>query len=203
MSPHAPLRFLNIDEYAFAGAAEPFAVEESRAWKAAYGYVADRLTTPDPKLGRSGPICPFAYASTARKLVRVGVSRLEPGHRGRLVKAVRDAEAAFDKAAEQASAKHLTSVILALPRFDSEEGRAEIEATQKSLKSGFVANGKMVGQFYPGCTESGLHNPDFRPLDAPLPFIAIRHMVERDEPFMVTPADRASFALRFKREMVH
>ena len=55
----------------------------------------------------------------------------------------------------------------------------------------------MIGQFYPGCAENGLWNPDFRPLDSPLPMLAIRHMVESDLPFLTRetdpPEERSSF----------
>ncbi|MFX7961117.1 DUF6875 domain-containing protein, partial [Acinetobacter baumannii] len=56
---------------------------------------------------------------------------------------------------------------------------------QREAKLRFVQQGRMIGQFYPGCAEPGLHSPSFRPLDAPVPFIAIRHMAIQDAPFML------------------
>ena len=44
--------------------------------------------------------------------------------------------------------------------------------------------GLMIGQFYPGCDEAGIRNPDFRPLQSPIPLLAIRHMVNSDFPFL-------------------
>jgi hypothetical protein len=46
-----------------------------------------------------------------------------------------------------------------------------------------LARNRMIGLMYPGSDAPGLWNRDFRPLRAPLPVLAIRHMVEHDAPF--------------------
>jgi hypothetical protein len=61
-----------------------------------------------------------------------------------------------------------------------------IEAVQHDQKTRFVHDGLMLGQFYPGCTVAGLHNPHFPALDAPLPLLAVRHMVASDFLFLDT-----------------
>jgi len=55
---------------------------------------------------------------------------------------------------------------------------------QQELKPEFVAKGIMIGQFHPYCLESGLWNQNFRPLQAPVPLLAIRYMVLTDFPFL-------------------
>jgi len=60
----------------------------------------------------------------------------------------------------------------------------QIDSVQAECKSAFVERGLMVGQFYPGHQQGGLHNPDFKPLDAPLPMLAVRKMVASDYPFL-------------------
>jgi hypothetical protein len=44
----------------------------------------------------------------------------------------------------------------------------------------------MVGQFHPACPQPGLWSEDFRPLQAPIPLLAIRHMVSSDLPFLMS-----------------
>ncbi len=41
----------------------------------------------------------------------------------------------------------------------------------------------MLGQFYHGCPQAGVHNPRFRPLSTPYPLFAVRYMVKDDELF--------------------
>jgi hypothetical protein len=92
-----------------------------------------------------------------------------------------------------------------------------IDEAQRRLKNQFVAMGLMIGQFYPGCQEPGLWNPQFRPLQSPLALLAVRHMVSSDFPFLAAnpewierylkkfapsiPATvRSTLAMRFDRQ---
>jgi hypothetical protein len=59
-----------------------------------------------------------------------------------------------------------------------------VEEVQAETKPIFVPRNLMVGQFYPSCPQIGLHNVTFRPLQAPIPMIAVRHMVPSDLPFL-------------------
>ena len=43
----------------------------------------------------------------------------------------------------------------------------------------------MIGLFEPHSNDKGLINPDFRPLRAPVPLLAIRSLVENDAPFVL------------------
>ncbi|MFX8301094.1 DUF6875 domain-containing protein, partial [Acinetobacter baumannii] len=98
------------------------------------------------------------------------------------------AEIVFSQQAkDMASAddRMFAAAILVLPRLASKAGAVLLNQLQREAKLRFVQQGRMIGQFYPGCAEPGLHSPSFRPLDAPVPFIAIRHMAIQDAPFML------------------
>ena len=60
----------------------------------------------------------------------------------------------------------------------------DLEAVQRNQKTKFVEQGLMLGQFYPGCTVAGLHNPEFPALDSPLPLLAMRQMAPTDFAFL-------------------
>lgn len=60
-----------------------------------------------------------------------------------------------------------------------------INEAQRRLKERSIAMGLMIGQFYPGCEEPGVRNPEFKPLQSPLPLLAIRYMVGSDLPFLI------------------
>ncbi|MFJ9743824.1 DUF6875 domain-containing protein, partial [Streptomyces sp. NPDC101166] len=72
----------------------------------------------------------------------------------------------------------------------------DIESVQHDQKTKFVQQGLMLGQFYPGCTVPGLHNPSFPALDAPLPMLAIRYMAPTDFPFLNSRHDWMDFYLQ-------
>ena len=60
----------------------------------------------------------------------------------------------------------------------------KIDKAQQVLKEKSVPNGLMIGQFYPGCAAPGIRNSGFKPLQSPIPLLAIRHMVGSDLPFL-------------------
>ena len=65
----------------------------------------------------------------------------------------------------------------------------------------------MVGFFEPNSEDRGLINPDFRPLRAPIPLLAIRLLVENDAPFvlrnpLLAPIYLAKFPFKGSRRLV-
>ncbi|MEV0299065.1 DUF6875 domain-containing protein [Nocardia sp. NPDC050710] len=158
-------------------AAHPRAAE-LRRWTREY------LCQPHPDLGRTGPVCP--YTSRAITNCFLWAAFIE----GR----------AIDAEVLTAVVDDLYDLFPALPPRDEPESRLkavlvvfpdltefeDIDAVQIERKSRFVEKGLMLGQFYPGCTAPGLHNPDFPALDAPLPMLAVRCMAPTDFPFLNT-----------------
>lgn len=55
-----------------------------------------------------------------------------------------------------------------------------LDIAHSSIKSEFVRNGLMVGQFHKNCDERGIYNPGFKVSVSPFPLIAIRHMAIHD-----------------------
>ncbi|AHD19712.1 hypothetical protein Y013_02825 [Rhodococcus pyridinivorans SB3094] len=78
--------------------------------------------------------------------------------------------------------RSLKTLVTVLPDLT---GFEVIDVVHTEFKSRFVEHGFMLGQFYPGCTQPGLWNHDFHPLDAPLPMLVARHMMTTDFPFLV------------------
>jgi hypothetical protein len=100
----------------------------------------------------------------------------------------------------QASREYLTFVI-ALPNFDMTSS-TKLDELQRQLKDEFVPQGLMIGQFHPQCPQPGLWNPQFRPLQSPIPLLALRRMVASDLPFLVgSCAHASSYLTNFAREI--
>jgi len=166
-------------------------------------YAAEFLTSGHAELGRSGAVCPFTSGAIQRGLLRMTASDLETLDQGLLVDAVDYFRRTFREAGELKSdpSEIYRSIIIVFPALPELPGRTLIERVQKSLKPAYVDDGLMIGEFYPGCGASGLHNPDFRPLNAPVTSLAIRHMTIWDGPFMVEDERFVqSFRRRFGEE---
>jgi hypothetical protein len=79
--------------------------------------------------------------------------------------------------------QHFRTIIVGFPNADDSAGHAALKRLQAQLKLYSFLRGLMIGRFHPQSEDPGLWNPHFRPLRAPLPMLAIRHMVENDAPF--------------------
>jgi hypothetical protein len=143
------------------------------------------LVSDHPELGRTGPVCPFSKPSMKRGLFFLAYDEVsvDTGSTIGRILLYRDLHAEIAAELNEKERQFLTIVIL-LPSFD-EENPTELNDLQAHLKDEFVTQGLMVGQFHPRCQERGLWNQDFRPLQAPLPLLAIRYMVPSDLPFLV------------------
>jgi hypothetical protein len=77
------------------------------------------------------------------------------------------------------------AIIVLLPMLPASRVAEMVDAVQKKLKPGYIREGFMIGEFYPGCPAPGLHNPAFRPLQTPVASLAIREITPFDAPFMI------------------
>ncbi|MGW5380014.1 DUF6875 domain-containing protein [Nocardia sp. NPDC003999] len=150
---------------------------ELRRWTREY------LCHSHPDLGRPGPVCPYtSHAITHRYLWAAYFD----GHDidiGRITAIADDLYDLFPALPPQEAPESLFKAVLAV--FPDLTDYPSIDAVQRQQKTKFVDKGLMIGQFYPGCTYPGLHNPAFPALDAPLPILAVRHMAPTDYPFLV------------------
>ncbi|MFB8278681.1 DUF6875 domain-containing protein [Nocardia colli] len=145
-------------------------------------YIGDYLVRPHPELGRDGPVCPFVRHTITHRSLWVAVV---PGGDDLTAETM---TAALDDAFEihrglrtEADARMLASATI----FPGLTRHELIDSVHLAGKTAVVEQGLMLGQFYPGCGVSGLWNKDFRPLDAPLPMLVIRKMMNTDFPFLV------------------
>jgi len=161
-----------------------FAIDEHPSAPTVRRWAVEYLCHPHRDLGRRGPVCPFAGPSITRRLFWAAFVPGTDVGEDRMRAIADDLAELFpalppDTGADAA----LKAVVVVFPDLTDYE---LIERVQNERKSDFVVQGLMLGQFYPGCTVSGLRNSEFQALDAPLPMLAVRHMVGSDFPFLTT-----------------
>jgi hypothetical protein len=152
-----------------------------REWATAY------LTAPHPELGRQGPVCPFTAPSINKELFWVGCVDRPDLTADDIERTVAGMVTEFHHLPPTEGPDALLKTILIL--FPTVTVYNMIDEAQRRLKKEFVAMGLMIGQFYPGCEEPGIRNPQFRPLQSPLAILAIRHMVSSDFPFLTAKVE--------------
>ena len=151
-----------------------------------------------PELGRTGAVCPFTRQAAKIDTVRLGISHASPSDKEKAFAPIRDGFGELEKIASKPGMRHFRTVIVGFPGCDSNKGIAMLKRVQRRLRFYSLRRGKMIGMMHATSEDPGLWNPDFRPLRAPLPVLAIRHMVEQDAPFAAKhPPLMAAYLLRF------
>ncbi|NNH71362.1 hypothetical protein HLB23_16075 [Nocardia uniformis] len=161
---------------------------QGRAAETLLRWMDDYLPRPHPELGRPGAVCPFVRNSAAQQLIWAGSAGGGDALSAQRINHTLDD--AFElycglmrESPTDARRLTLVTVFPELTRYDM------IDAVHRARKTQVVAEGLMLGQFYPGCPVPGLWNRDFHPLDAPVPMLVLRPMMSTDFPFLVSRAD--------------
>ena len=156
------------------------------------------LSAPHPDLGREGPVCPYTRPAmeASALFVAMDTSRSITGptlrQHARLM--LREFHGIPTRK------ERLKCLLFVFPNL-GELQFGLIDETQKAMKVEFVMNGLMIGQFHPKCEEPGLWSSRFRPLKAPIPMLAVRHMAITDIAFLVSIDDcLAEYLRRFGDE---
>jgi hypothetical protein len=166
----------------------PAAHEASRAAPDAalatlLGWVETYLMNGHADLGRTGAVCPFTRQAAKLDTVRLAICDAGPDGEERAFSLMRASFKALEEIPAKPSMAHFRTVIVGFPGCAGEDGIAMLKRVQDRHKFYSLARNRMIGLMYAGSDAPGLWNPEFRPLRAPLPVLAIRHMVEHDAPF--------------------
>ncbi|HEX4953680.1 MAG TPA: YbaK/EbsC family protein [Thermoanaerobaculia bacterium] len=167
-------------------------------------WAEEYLSQPHPELGREGPVCPYVQTSMRKQLFFLTVRRGRDLNCPQVEEILSAYRRWFLEIEPTDGPDAIFKTILVLfPDLDPKAWNDVIEAVQGALKSEYVAQGLMIGEFHPGPPrKAGLWNPDFRPLQSPVPMLVIRHMVPTDFAFLRDERPLlATYLARFQRQI--
>lgn len=148
-------------------------------------WVSNFLAKPHSDLGRTGAVCPYVQYSEEKEYFKVGMFQDTDPEQDEIIDLITELKDVFVQmnSANKKDEKFKAITIL-FPNLNDAKVTEIIDGVQHKLKPEFVKQGMMIGQFYENCQEGGLRNSNFRPLQSPIPLLAIRYMVETDWPFL-------------------
>jgi hypothetical protein len=184
LSPREILSDIELGKIAEYDAAERRALIESAS------YVVNYLAMPHPDLGRPGPVCPFVPLALQKDLVQLTAARRVLRSKEELSLVMGSFPDFFDSIRPESqdllgNGVNYKAIIFIFNRVPTDHAPALIDAVQYELKPTYIRKGFLIGQFYPSSPARGLHNTNFRPCDAPMPSLAVRHITVFDAPFMI------------------
>lgn len=148
-------------------------------------WVQDFVAKSHPRLGRSGPVCPFVPHSIRANSMWLAVLRTKNLSLDQIADIVLGYKDVFlEQYPQEGVAAIKKTLLVILPDVDVADAPKIIDGTQKKLKPYFVEAGLMIGEFHKRNQVPGAHNPNFYPFQSPIPMFAIRHMVESDILFL-------------------
>jgi heptaprenyl diphosphate synthase len=172
-------------------------------------WLREYVAVADPRVGRTGPVCPFMPRALKQQEVELRVRRdIDGSSEQGLIKALR---AEIDDFGGAEPPKHgsgvlLESTVVVMPELDA-TGWTRLDAAYEPLKHTAVGSGKMIGNFHPRCGDKAIRNPDFEVSVAPVAMLAIRYMAPHDILFL-NDSERwfreydSRFGVRFARNLI-
>jgi hypothetical protein len=145
-------------------------------------WIENFLCCPHPDLGRRGPVCAFTKKSLEKGFCWLTVYEAEQPTCEEICDKVIKYQHWYGEIApheDEEDAQYKTLLIL-FPYLQEGEAQKLLEKVQKVLEADFIAKNLLLGHFYPQSEQPGLWSAKFRPMVAPIPLLAIRHIVQMD-----------------------
>ena len=161
-------------------------------------WIVNFVAKPNPKVGRQGPVCPFlprALQENTLSFFTLDAAVLNEEELDDSM--MRFAERFTQTEPCKGKARLNKSFVIVLENLTDADAAKVVEGSQSRLKRFFVERGLMLGEFHKNHQGTGLHSPEFRPLQSPVPLLVIRHMIPSDLPFLLRQADSLNNRVKF------
>lgn len=162
-------------------------------------WVKSYLARPHPEVGRKGSVCPYIPAALQRQSVSMTYLTYDEGTTDEEIEqTLLSYKDVFLEQNHHVLNSWLVVFVYVPSQSAFKKHRLEdpvlmasglVERVQRALKPSYIAEKLMIGQFYPGCSVTGIHNTDFKPFATQYPLIGIRHMMPQDLVFISEKID--------------
>ena len=142
---------------------------DSQSAKSILNWARQYLSRSNPNLGRKGPVCPFVEPSITKNNFWITINETSGNNEKLIHDLVIHFRNWFLELQPLEGPESLTKTILILFPNIKKLNFNNIDKVQKRLKPHFIKKGLMIGQFNDGCQEPGLRNPNYHPLQSPIP----------------------------------
>jgi heptaprenyl diphosphate synthase len=142
------------------------------------------ISKPHPCLGREGPICPFVWPSIQKNAFFMTFHYEVDVNNEVIIYLMRCYRDFFLRCFTTSTPERLYNSLLVVFPNIPEEDTPVVDEVARELKTGFVQSGLMIGEFHPRSSIAAARNPEFHPMVAPFPMLAIRNMALHDILFL-------------------
>lgn len=137
------------------------------------------VAAPEPRLGRSGPLCPFVPIALRQRLVFGTTVESDADPVVVLEQHVR-AFLATPPVPPDPTALNKTLLVV----FPSEVRGPSLTAAVREIKSGLIERGVTCGEFFPDSDDRSARGHQVRVARSPVPLVALRYLSSHDRLFL-------------------
>jgi hypothetical protein len=147
-------------------------------------WLEEYISRPHHELGREGAVCPFVAPAIDRNTLYMAFHYEVTGEEN-LIRDILNCYIPIfiDQPPADEPTRVYKTLLIVFPNIPEEETTV-LDRVHAQVKTEFVQNGLMIGQFHKQCPEPSARNPFFLVSIAPIPVIAIRHMAIHDILFL-------------------
>ena len=161
--------------------------ERFPAYAEIVAWIESFIVRPNAELGRAGAVCPRVRESIDRNLIKFATVCTEAGTTEEAVLKCEAFIEAFYALFPNRNDRSHSSLLVLFPNLEPNEASKFIDGGHRRLRTTFVKNGLMLGEFHSQSTVPGAHNPAFKAMRAPVPMFAVRAISEHDHIFLMRP----------------
>jgi hypothetical protein len=147
------------------------------------GWLKDYAMQDHADLGRTGSVCPFVKQATRLDTVRLGISLAGPKDEASVFAHIRSSFDDLKRIPAPPGKERLRTIAIGFPHCASADGIAMLDRVYARHKYYTLLRSRMIAFFHPGSGTHGLWNPAFRPMQSPVPVLAVRYLIEQDAAF--------------------
>ena len=149
-------------------------------------WADEYLAKPHPRLGRDGAVCPFVPPSIRSNVFFLAIhAEVDDTTTIEEIEALLASYVDVFFATEPTGEPErlLKTFLPAFPQMSPQRAFI-LDEVHARMKSFFVQQGMMIGQFHPLCQAVAARNPDFPNKISPVPLFALRHIAVHDILFL-------------------
>jgi hypothetical protein len=195
-----------LEELEDTGRTSELEENELTALRAVADWIKTFIAKPHPDLGRAGPVCPFVPWALDHRTLWLAPEQIADRDTADVAELMNGYKDLFLNTqpidGENAITKVIVVVFTDLP---PERGQSVFDDVLQQLAvPSYADSGNLFGPFYEGNKGTAIYNSNFRPFQAPVPFLFVRNGVISDWKFFLDNDEMLTlWARRFGESTVH
>jgi hypothetical protein len=155
---------------------------------AVQNWIETFVKAPHPRLGRTGPVCPFVDPAMRQDTLMIRERQIASGSAlSTIVGELRDCVREF-RDINWSGNRILHAMLVLFPRLADEDGFLLDEA-HALIKDELVPQDVMMAPLHPQCTEPAARSTELLAFRSPVPMIAVRRLAFHDILFLYQKRD--------------